>query len=332
VLRSEGQLKRRSIVSESIAMQRPGVISAKQVELKFDVVAGAHRGAVLLLNEGDYRIGSSSDADIVLSDPGIVPEHAVLHVGRSELRLAATGAGVTVEQKLLPVSHGCRVRLPANLMLGAAQIRLSGAGENAPSRGILWRSLGVAGVLLGVGLAVVVARGLSPVASAASVAIAVVSSDDGAAGDSTSQSSAGSSTARSVSPTVEEAVRALNARLEAARIQTLRISAENGRLSAMGTLAGRAAADWAAIQQWFDQTYGSRFVLTTRLDPSSEPRTMPALQLQAIWYGARPYIVTADGEHYFNGAVLNNGWVIRDIGQDRVLLAKDGETVALNYR
>jgi hypothetical protein len=319
-------------VIESMAMQRPGVTNAKQVELKFEVVAGAHQGAVLLLSEGDYRLGSSSDADIVLSDPGIVPGHAVLHVERNASRLAATGAGVTVEQKLLPVSHGCRVRLPASFMLGAAQIHLSGAGENSRGRGIWWRLLGVAGVLLGVGLAVVAARGLPPVASATSLAIAVVSSDDGAAGASTSHSFAGSSTARSGNSTAEEAVRALNARLDAAKIQTLRISAENGRLSAAGTLVGRAAAEWAAIQQWFDQTYGSRFVLTTRLDPPSEPRTMPALQLQAIWYGARPYIVTADGGHYFNGTVLNNGWVIRDIGQDRVLLAKDGETVALNYR
>jgi hypothetical protein len=313
-------------------MERPGVTSAKQVELKFEVVAGAHRGAVLLLDEGDYRIGSSSDADIVLSDPGIVPGHAVLHVERSGLRLAATGADVTVEQKLLPVSHGCRVRLPASLMLGAAQIQLSGVGENTAGRGISWRTLGVAGVLLGIGLAVIVARGLSPVASAAGLAVVAVSSDDSAVSDSLPQLSAGSSTMRSRGPTVEDAVRALNARLEAAKIQTLRISAENGRLSATGTLAGRAAADWAGIQQWFDQTYGSRFVLITRLDPSSEPRTMPALQLQAIWYGERPYIVTADGEHYFKGAVLSNGWVIRDIGQDRVLLAKDAETVALNYR
>jgi hypothetical protein len=42
--------------------------------------------------------------------------------------------------------------------------------------------------------------------------------------------------------------------------------------------------------------------------------------------------VAADGEHYFNGAVLNDGWVVRDIGENRVLLAKDDQTVALNYR
>jgi hypothetical protein len=133
-------------------------------------------------------------------------------------------------------------------------------------------------------------------------------------------------------PTVEDAIKALNARLEAAEIQTLQISAENGRLSATGTLTGQAAAKWTTIQQWFDQTYGSRFVLATKLDAPGAARTMPALQLEAIWYGERPYIVTAGGEHYFTGAVLNNGWVIRDIDQNRVLLVKGGETVALKYR
>jgi hypothetical protein len=320
-------------VTESTVMQWLGApMDGSQVELKLEVVAGAHRGAVLLLDEGDYRIGSSLDADIILSDPGIVPEHAVLHVGRGELRLSATGADVKVERKLLPISHGCRLSLPVSLILGVAQIDLSNTAEDSWGRGIFQRPLGVVGILVGiclaifVGLAVVVARELSPTAGPTVVAVA---SGGHAAGD---QSSDASTATHSGSSSVEDAVRALNARLEAANIQTLRISAENGRLSATGTLSGRSAADWAAIQQWFDQNYGDRFVLTTRFDQSGEPRSMPALRLQAIWYGERPYILTADGEHYFNGAVLNDGWVIRDIGENRVLLAKGDQTVALNYR
>jgi hypothetical protein len=103
-------------------------------------------------------------------------------------------------------------------------------------------------------------------------------------------------------------------------------------LAVAGKLSQQEAIDWATIQQWFDQTYGGRIVLTTKITPPGETRTMPALQLQAIWYGEHPYIVTADGERYFEGAVLDNGWIIRDIGEDRVLLAKGGETVALTYR
>jgi hypothetical protein len=309
--------------------------SAKQAKLKFEVVAGAHRGAVLWLDEGDYRIGSSPDADIVLSDHGVAAGHAVLRVGRGAVHLGASGAGVTVEREPLPVSHGCRVRLPANFTLGTAQIVLSHSDENAGARGIvIQRRLTAAVVLAGVGLAVVAARGLPIKAGrATSIAVTAVSADDSAGSLSPPPGVPSTAlSANSSGPTAEEVITALNSRLKAANVETLQISAENGRLSATGTLTGDAADKWTAIQQWFDQTYGSRFVLATKLDPPGAPRTMPALQLEAIWYGERPYIVTADGEHYFTGAVLNNGWVIRDIDENRVLVAKDGETVALKYR
>jgi hypothetical protein len=162
------------------------------------------------------------------------------------------------------------------------------------------------------------------------VAVTAGSADVGAPKLSTSASEGPAVV--SVVATAEDAARALNDRLDAARIRTLRISAENGRLMATGTLSPQEAADWAGIQQWFDQTYGGRIVLTTRIEPPAGARPMPTLQIQAIWYGERPYIVTADGEHYFVGAVLDNGWIIREIGEDRLLLGKDGETVALTYR
>jgi hypothetical protein len=306
-------------------------IAPKQAKLKFEVVAGAHRGAVLLLDEGDYRIGSSPAADIVLSDAGIAAEHAVLRVDRGAVHLAASGADVMLERQALPVSHGCRVRLPATFALGPSQIHLSQSDENARGHDLAIRQwLGAAAILAGACLAVAVARGLPPAAGrAADLAAGAVSSVDSAGPPAGPSMAVSGSTS---GPTLEDAIKALNARLEAAKIETLQISAENGRLSAAGTLTGPAAAEWTAIQQWFDQTYGSRFVLATKLDPPGAARTVPALQLEAIWYGERPYILTADGEHYFTGAVLDNGWVIRDIDQNRVLLAKGGETVALKYR
>jgi len=63
-----------------------------------------------------------------------------------------------------------------------------------------------------------------------------------------------------------------------------------------------------------------------------ESRTMPVFQLRAIWYGERPYIITADGARYYRGAFLENGWFIEEIGAERILFTRDGETVALSYR
>jgi hypothetical protein len=45
-----------------------------------------------------------------------------------------------------------------------------------------------------------------------------------------------------------------------------------------------------------------------------------------VWFGERPYIITAEGNRYYEGAFLDNGWTIKDIADGRILLAKDGET------
>jgi hypothetical protein len=300
-----------------------------QILLRLEVVGGAHRGAALLLDESDYRIGCSPDADIILSDPGVAPAHATLHIGRDMLtgramvRIGATGADMMIGQEKLPLSRGCRVKLPVSIALGEARLKLSDSGTDRIPVPRTLKAAGVASVaVVAVAIGVQAFRAWGPVDIRATEQLA--------SGQPAELSTANVSGA--VTRAAEEAARALTARLAAAKITTLRISAENGRLAATGTVAGRQTAEWGAIQRWFDLTYGGRLILTTLLDAPGAPPAMPALQLQAVWYGERPYVLTAGGEHYFKGAVLDNGWILQDIGEDRLLLAKDGETVALTYR
>jgi hypothetical protein len=308
----------------------------KSAKLRFEVVAGTHQGAVLLLDRADYRIGSSPDADIVLSDEGVAPDHAVLHLGPGGVRIDATGGSVTIEHEPLALWRGRRVRLPANVTLGAARIRLSGDGGDdlGPRFDQLGRELGrralhnpltSAAVLACLVIAATVARELPQTARAGrdgehSGAAVVGASERPPSGAANAQSVA------------EAAARQLSTRLDAANIRTLRVSTADGRVAVAGKVTKEEAVSWAAIQQWFDQAYRGDIVLTTDISPADEGRAMPALQLQAIWYGENPYIVTAGGERYFEGAVLDNGWIIREIGEDRLLLGKGGETVALTYR
>ena len=305
----------------------------KSAKLKFEVVAGTHEGAVLLLDRADYRIGSSPDADIVLSDEGVAPDHAVLHVGAGGVRIDATGGSVTIEHEALALWRGRHIRLPANVTLGAARIHLSGDGGDdlRPRFDKLGRELGRralhnpltgAAVLACLVIAVTVARELPQSARAGgehSGAAEVGASERPTSGAANAQSA-------------EAAARELSTRLDAANIRTLRVSTADGRVAVAGKVTKEEAVSWAAIQQWFDQAYGGGIVLTTDIGAAGEGRAMPALQLQAIWYGENPYIVTAGGERYFQGAVLDNGWIIREIGEDRLLLGKGGETVALTYR
>jgi hypothetical protein len=132
------------------------------------------------------------------------------------------------------------------------------------------------------------------------------------------------------SATAQQAARELDARLRAAKFRTLQVNAIDGRLVVSGRLIKQQLPRWAAIRQWFDQTYGSGVVLTANVTADGGP-AMPTLQLQAIWYGDRPYIIAAHGERYYQGAVLDNGWIVRQIGEHHLVLAKAGDTVVLNY-
>jgi len=306
-------------------------------KLEFEVVAGVHRGVALTLDKADYRIGRSPRSHIVLSDPGIAPEHAVLHDEGATVRIDATGGDVSVERKLIPQGYGCRVRLPADVTLGEARLHLSrpaGQPSNTPGIWLVNKPIVVAGVLICLTLSVAaVALGLPQMPKVNGVQASVGDANAAADQDVTSATNAARPKNGSSPPsaaTTAQAARELNARLDAANIHALRVSTIDGRLAVSGKLSKTQTLEWTAIQQWFDQAYGSRVVLTATVTDDGG-RAMPTLGLQAIWYGDHPYIITAQGERYYQGAVLDNGWVVREIAADRLLLAKGGDTVALNY-
>ena len=53
---------------------------------------------------------------------------------------------------------------------------------------------------------------------------------------------------------------------------------------------------------------------------------------QACLKDGKPYVVAADGVRYYEGAVLESGWTIQSIDADRILLSRDGQTMALAYQ
>lgn len=131
---------------------------------------------------------------------------------------------------------------------------------------------------------------------------------------------------------INAAVERFSEHLTAAGLGSLKVKASDRRVAVSGSLTTREAESWAAAQRWFDDTFAGRIVLTATV-AIGEARALPtALRLQAIWFGERPYVITEDGLRYFPGAFLDNGWIIQEIAENRVVLAKDGETMALTFR
>ncbi len=130
----------------------------------------------------------------------------------------------------------------------------------------------------------------------------------------------------------EDAGRKLTERFEASGLTGLRVSAANGQVVVSGSITKQQSGAWTEAQQWFDAAYRGRLVLVANVASTEAKKPAPVVNVQAVWFGERPYIITAEGNRYYKGAFLDNGWMIKDIVDGRILLAKDGETMALVYR
>src|SRR5262245_51339497 len=93
-------------------------------QLMLQVVAGRHIGVCVPLEAAGCCIGSGRDADVLLRDPGVAPVHVRLQLDRSMLCIEAEGADVGIGDELLPMGHGCQVRLPTELVLGEARLTI----------------------------------------------------------------------------------------------------------------------------------------------------------------------------------------------------------------
>lgn len=131
---------------------------------------------------------------------------------------------------------------------------------------------------------------------------------------------------------VEDAGRKLTERLVASGLSGLRVTTAGGQVVVNGSITKQQVGAWTEAQQWFDGAYRGRLVLVANVTPTEAKKPAPVVNVQAVWFGERPYIITTEGNRYYKGAFLDNGWMIKDIVDGRILLAKDGETMALVYR
>jgi hypothetical protein len=130
----------------------------------------------------------------------------------------------------------------------------------------------------------------------------------------------------------EDAARKLAEHLDASGLSGLRVNAGAGQVVVTGSIMKQQTGVWTGAQQWFDAAYRGRLVLVANVTLTDAKKPTPVVNVQAVWFGERPYIITAEGNRYYKGAFLDNGWTIKDIADGRILLTKDGETMALVYR
>jgi type III secretion system YscD/HrpQ family protein len=299
------------------------------MEPGLQVIGGLHAGVNLELDTGSYTIGSSTGADIVLRDANVAPEHAVIRVGQSEVRLEATGGEVEYDGGVLAQGHGCRLQYPVELTLGEAKIRLTGQPDRQA----------VAAARFGKLIQTFVST--HPAAAGFAVLLGAAVLSFGAAslphsseqGPSVTRPKEQTSKPDNASVTEEAAVQ-FKRRLQDAKITGVKVSASGNILAVSGRVSKTSMAGWNSALKWLDETYGSKkVVLSSTVEFFAEDGKDPVqLRLQSVWFGEKPYIILEDGTHYHVGALLDNGWTVKEIGEDKVVLARGDQTFPISYR
>jgi YscD/CdsD-like Bon-like domain 3/Inner membrane component of T3SS, cytoplasmic domain len=297
-----------------------------------EVVDGVHEGVSIPLDKSVYTIGSKPSVDIMLGDSGVAPEHGVVRLQGFSVLVEAAGGDIGLGKRHIPHGHGCRANLPVELKLGTAVLRIARPRTSGPwlDRQAVLRLAAVGGVGC---LALIPILGFGTDVGVGQLSAAVVADPPAAPSPSGAVAPASVSHVASASaPRVVPAaiVDALTARMDDNGLKDLRAKVDGTRVIVFGTILPDQRGSWSEIQHWFDQTHGARYILASTVQTRS-PTANPKFDLQAISFSDTPYVITADGQRRYPGAVLDQGWVIKEIRANRLTLTKDGKELALTF-
>jgi len=307
--------------------------SAAQAVL--EVLDGVHEGVTLALDKSVYSIGSKPSVDIVLGDSGVAPEHGVVRLHGGSVIVEAAGGDIGLGKRhRIAQGHGCRTTLPVELKLGTAVLRIALPQPDGRSwfgfRLSGWGALRLAAVG-GIGCIALI-----PISSLSTGRLTVsppstngnVASPSGSATTATGNGAPrGQATSRISAEAVADS---LTEKLRAAGLSDVVTKMNGTRVLASGTILHEQRDAWSEVQRWFDRAYGGGYILASTVEVRA-PSGNPKFDLQAISFSETPYVITADGQRRYPGAVLDKGWVIKEIGERRLTLTKDGKDLVLDF-
>ncbi|MCO4318278.1 hypothetical protein M8997_013870 [Phyllobacterium sp. 21LDTY02-6] len=299
-----------------VSFQRP------ESTLLLRVTTGIHAGVSLPLESQQYRVGSESGCDLTLGDKDVAGHHLTLQKQGNDLLVEAVGGDVTVDDDTsVPAGHGLRCSLPCTLQFGNAALNLATAAPEKSAQRKMprasWIAIGGAALSL-----------LTIAAVQAGVGDLLVSNPTPAAQVSALKAEEAGALPGLVPGGPVEA--ALKTKLQQVGLADLKVDADGTRLTVAGDLDKDRRKVWNDVQGWFDRTYGGTFVLTSLVGMTA-PKVQPRFNLQAVWFGETPYAISSDGTRLYKGAALEDGWIIKDIRDGRLIAGRQDEEFVLTF-
>jgi hypothetical protein len=285
--------------------------------LSLRITKGKHAGAMQSLSTAPLVIGSSLDADIILTDGSVLAKHLRLTPGASGAALEALDGEVLFEGRSIRPGGKVQARYPFRITFGEAELEMGEKGKSAiyPAAkiGALAAVCAISAALIY--LSMPAGHGSLPVIpEQASLAAAAPTKQAG--------------------PDVElakTAAEALRDRLLSLGVDTIDVMPGEGVVSARGTIDAQRKDDWHSVEVWFDENFGQNIVLQSAVSASLETRAKAPIALQAVWAGKYPYIIDAEGNKHFEGAKISGGWVIEKIEESGTIIRKGKQSLVMKY-
>ncbi|MHC8326685.1 SctD/MshK family protein [Pseudomonas sp. LB1P83] len=291
----------------------PGSTVLGKTHPLLSITRGLHRGVYLALDCAVYTIGSAVSADLILSDAGITERHMVLRFVEGRICVEALGGDVLVlgpqgRETLVPMGSGHRARLPLEIGIGNARLRLEcSVPTQGPPAAVppAWRNRQqwlFALVLMFLCVGAFAFRGEPTTPGALLIGLPTEI------------------------PPASRATRAearlwLDQQMLAAGIKTIKLSEVEGQLIAEGSYELGQKSQWIALQQAFDKQFSQQVMLQANVTVHADIAN-PRVRFQAVWFGANPYAINDSGKRLYPGAALADGWILERIENNQVVLAK----------
>ena len=278
-------------------------------QVRVSVLTGRHKGAVANVNSGRMVIGSSTNADIVITDEGIADEHVRVTARRnwwsSQIEVQSLNGTFVVGYQVPNEAGSLIVNLPADVVVGSTRIRF----ESTVPRNELWtsgRGLMMA-IFIGAALGLIlpflpVISGSIPTFWSPAASQSQVSSVDGI----------------------------LQQLSNSGLVGKVHVSERWGTFIFRGTLPVGEYEKWRAVKR---QLLAQGLTVEKMVDlvgSSTAGRTRQKI-ISAVVMDPEPMVIAYNGRKARVGELLVDGWVVKEISGDVVLLQRGQQSVRVRW-
>jgi len=287
--------------------------------LKLRVTGGRHVGAVSSALGESQIIGSSLDADLVLTDPGVCAHHVRIGASRLGLELVVLDGTVRADGGLLGPGKTVITQFPATIEIGEAKIEIAREAAFERKKVASFLSAGAVAVISLIALTDWYWSAGNP---------GRAPGQEPSTMNTAAQAGHGSLPGPEVTSAAADALRQ---HLLSQNITTIDVKAGSGIVIAAGSMVPEREAEWQSAQMWFDETYGQKILLKTDVVLIAAAPVKAPVTIQSVWLGKAPYLIDGEGRKYWVGSVLKGGWVLEKVEEGRVLVSKDEQLLILRY-